>query len=146
MHKNRTGWVQKVARQQARRHGRSIVRPITRCFTSFHPSLHLLNWDFVPSVSINENEAAADVTAFVSYRNRASRADDDERGMRASQSRLVSLMTPAGLTNRNLRRSAHWDDKRAFSTYGGQRTLDQDPGRVCTTVAAGGIIENRAAR
>lgn len=34
---------------------------------SFQPSLHLLNWDFVLSVSIKENEAAADVTAFVSY-------------------------------------------------------------------------------
>lgn len=33
---------------------------------SFHPSLHLLNWDFVLSVSIKENEAAVDVTAFVS--------------------------------------------------------------------------------
>lgn len=50
-------------------------------------------------MSINEKEAAADVTAFVSYRNRASRADDHEREMRASQSRLVRLMTPTGLTN-----------------------------------------------
>lgn len=55
---------------------------------SFHPSLHLLNWDFVLSVYINENEAAVDVTAFVSYCNRASRADDDERETCASQSRF----------------------------------------------------------
>lgn len=53
---------------------------------SFPPSLYLLNWDVVFSVSINENEAA--VTAFVSYRKRASRADDDEREIRASQSRF----------------------------------------------------------
>lgn len=34
---------------------------------SFHSSLHLLNWDFVLSVSIKENESAVNVTAFVSY-------------------------------------------------------------------------------
>lgn len=56
-------------------------------------------------------------------------------------------MTPTGLNNLNLHRSARWDDKRAFSTYcRGQQTLKQVPGSVCTTAASGGIIENRAAR
>lgn len=40
-------------------------------------------------MSINENEAAADVTAFVSYRSRASRADDDEREMRLFSTSFV---------------------------------------------------------
>lgn len=98
-------------------------------------------------MSINANEAAADVTAFVSYRNRASHADDDEREMRASQSRLFRVMTPTGLTDLNLRRSARWDGKGAFSIcQRGQRKLNQDPGSVCTTVQSGGRIENRAAR
>lgn len=53
---------------------------------SFPPSLYLLNWDFVFSASINENEAAVDVTAFISYRMGASPADGGERETLASQS------------------------------------------------------------
>lgn len=90
---------------------------------SFHPSLHLLNWDFVLSVSIKENEAAVDVTAFVSY----------SACRWWWKRRLRSAW----------RHTLDWTRKMCAVHVGTytccyeQRTLNQDPGRVCTTVASG---------
>lgn len=86
-------------------------------------------------MSINENEAAADVTAFVSYRNRASRADDNEREMRASQSCLVCLMTPTGLTNLTCAAQHYGMANVRFPHVSGGNGSS-------TTVESGGRIEN----